>query len=266
MSWPGGKSRLLKHIIPLIPEHQCYVEPFGGGLAVFLAKKRSPLEVINDLNGDLVNFYRCVRFHSETLLTEIEFVLNSREEFYDFRTQLGLTDIQRAARWFYRNKTCFGGCDMRSFGTSAVSGGGAALGSRAARMETIRALNVRLDRTCIEHVDWEKCVDLYDRTGTFFFFDPPYIECCDTSYAAWKPEDVKRLKARLAQLKGKWVVTLNDSPTVRAIFEGCDLTPVERAKGINNRNPKSRKYRELIIRPKDLSVPPPGECNPPPAF
>jgi len=264
VSWLGGKSRLLKHILPLIPEHQCYVEPFGGGLAVFLAKKRSPLEVINNLNGDLVNFYRCVRYHAETLLTEIEFVLNSREEFYDFRTQLGLTDIQRAARWYFRNKTCFGGCDMRSFGTSAVSGGGASLGSRAARMETIRALNVRLDRTCIEHVDWEKCVGLYDRPTTFFFLDPPYTECSDTSYAAWKVEDVKRLRARLDLLKGKWVVTLNDSPTVRAIFEGCDMIPVERAKGINNRNPKSKTYRELIISPRKSEASDPEECNPRP--
>lgn len=77
--------------MPLIPKHQCYVEPFAGGLAVFLAKPRSQIEVLNDLNGDLVTFYRCVRFHSDTLLTELEFVLNSRQEFKDFADQPGLT-------------------------------------------------------------------------------------------------------------------------------------------------------------------------------
>lgn len=257
VSWPGGKSRLLKYILPLIPSHTAYVEPFGGGLAVFLGKERSGVEVINDIDGDLVNFYRCVRYHLDPLLAEIEFTLNSREEFGDLRAQPGLTDIQRAARWFFRNKTCFGGADMRSFGISAVSGGGAALGSRALRIERIRALNVRLDRVCIENLDWHKCVDLYDRPGTLFFFDPPYTECCDTMYAAWKSEDVLELRSRLDRLQGKWILTLNDSPVIRSIFEGCTLIPVERAKGINNRNPKSKRYRELIIVPPGQAA----ECN-----
>src|ERR1043166_5274062 len=150
ISWPGGKTRLLKYLLPLIPKHVCYCEPFAGGLAVLLAKPRSQVEVINDINGELVTFYRCVRFHPDVLLTELEFVLNSREEFYDFRDQPGLTDIQRASRWFFRNKNCFGGANMDSFGTGATCGS-ASLGSRHARMEAIRALSLRLDRVCIEH-------------------------------------------------------------------------------------------------------------------
>jgi DNA adenine methylase len=77
--------------------------------------------------------------------------LNSRQEFHDFRHQPGLTDLQRASRWFFRNKTCFGGASMDSFGTGAAGGG--ANNSRAARMESIRALNLRLDRVCIENLD-----------------------------------------------------------------------------------------------------------------
>lgn len=249
LSWPGGKSRLLKWILPLIPKHTCYVEPFAGGLAVLLAKPRSQMEVLNDLNGDLVTFYRCVRFHSDVLLTELEFVLNSRQEFYDFREQPGLTDIQRAARWFFRNKNCFGGADMRSFGTGAL-GGGAAHGSRSARMETIRALNVRLDRTCIEQLSWEKCLELYDRPTTFFFLDPPYTECGTTMYQGWTNTDVQILHDRLAKLRGKWLVTLNDTPAVRAIFAGCELTPITRSLGINGKGGGKRPpYKELIIRP-----------------
>ncbi|MDR2462304.1 MAG: DNA adenine methylase, partial [Verrucomicrobiales bacterium] len=141
--WPGGKSRLLNEILPLIPPHTCYVEPFAGGLAVLLAKAPSPVEVVNDINHDLVNFYRCVRFHPDALQTELEWVLNSREEFNDLRQQAGLTDIQRAARWFFRNKTCFGGVRMTAFGTSAMS----PMSSRAGRMDAIRVLNRRLDKT-----------------------------------------------------------------------------------------------------------------------
>lgn len=229
----------------MIPKHTCYVEPFAGGLALLLAKPRSELEVLNDLNEDLVNFYRCVRFHADTLLTELEFVLNSRQEFNDFRKQHGLTDIQRAARWFFRNKNCFGGASMESFGTSAISSG-AAHGSRQNRMDAIRLLSLRLDRAVIEHGDWQKCLDRYDRPSTFFFIDPPYIECDAGMYEAWTLADVVALRERLCGLKGQWIVTFNDSPKIRDAFAGCQFKPVERSRGINNQQ-GAKTYREIII-------------------
>ncbi len=244
--WPGGKTRLLKAILPRIGKHTCYVEPFAGGLAVLLAKPRARFEVLNDLNGDLVTFYRCVRFHADTLLTELEFVLNSRQEFKDFADQPGLTDIQRAARWFFRNRNCFRGANLGTFGTSPS--GGAASGSRAARMEAIRQLNVRLDRVTVENLDWQRCLDLYDRPETLFFCDPPYTACKAGMYSAWTTADVQRFRDRLDRLKGTWLVTLNDSPDIRAIFSDCEVTAVERAKGITQA--KQKTYRELVIAPR----------------
>ncbi len=247
ISWPGGKSRLVDEILPLIPKHTCYVEPFAGGIAVLLAKPRSELEVLNDTSNELINFYRCVRFHADSLLTELEFVLNSREEFHDFRRQPGLTDIQRAARWYYRNKNCFGGANMETFGTSALSAG-AGHGSRQHRMEAIRLLNLRLDRTLIESESWEKCLDRYDRPSTFFFIDPPYTECDAGMYPAWTTADVVKLRERLALLKGKWLVTLNDCAAIRSIFSGCKMKGIVRAKGIDGRH-GAKEYREVIITP-----------------
>jgi DNA adenine methylase len=249
VSWPGGKSRLLKYILPLIPKHACYCEPFSGGLAVLLAKQRSQIEVINDLNGELITFYRCVRFHPDVLLTELEFVLNSRKEFFDFRDQPGLTDIQRAARWFYRNKNCFGGANMDSFGTGATANSGA-LGSRTSRMEAIRQLSLRLDSVCIEHLNWDHCIRLYDRPGTFFFIDPPYTECKAGMYEGWTDTDVQILRNSLESLRGKWLLTLNDTPSIRKIFAGCELRPIERRRGINNKAGSAPIYRELIISPR----------------
>ncbi|MDR0533100.1 MAG: DNA adenine methylase [Verrucomicrobiales bacterium] len=242
--WPGGKSRLLKELLPLIPPHTCYVEPFAGGLAMLLAKAPSPIEVINDINHDLVGFYRCVRFHRDELLTELEFVLNSREEFNDFRQQPGLTDIQRAARWFFRNKTCFGGANLDVFGTSATT----AMSSRAARMEAIRALNYRLDKTTIEHRDWQQVMKLYDRSETFFFIDPPYTGCKIPMYDEWEINDVRRMRDFLFTLKGKWLLTFNDIPEIRRIFDGCEIKGVARHRGVNNKQ-GAKIYRELIIRP-----------------
>lgn len=94
LRWPGGKSRHLKYILPLIPSHHCYCEPFAGGLAVFLAKEPSRLEVINDQNGVLVALYRNAQYHVEEL-------------------QEGLTEIQRVARWLIRNKLSYGGMNRK---------------------------------------------------------------------------------------------------------------------------------------------------------
>ena len=215
---------------------------------MLLAKPKSRHEVLNDINGDLVTFYRCVRFHPDVLLTELEFVLNSRQEFTDFRHQPGLTDIQRASRWFFRNKTCFGGANMETFGSTASGGG--ALNSRSGRMEAIRALNLRLDRVSIENLDWARCVELYDRPGTFFFCDSPYTECDAGMYASWTNTDIQRLREVLGRIRGKWMVTINDTPAIRAIFAGCQIRAVSRKLGITAKAGKPAKdYRELIIQP-----------------
>ena len=246
--WPGGKSKLLNEILPLIPSHTCYVEPFAGGLAVLLAKERSPIEVINDINHDLIGFYRCVRFHRDELITELEFVLNSREEFNDFRKQPGLTDIQRAACWFFRNKTCFGGANIDVFGPSAST----AMSSRENRMETIRALNYRLDKTTIEHRDWQEVIKLYDRNETFFFIDPPYTGCSISMYEEWDINDVRRLRDMLYNVRGKWLLTLNDTPEIRRVFSDCVIKSVTRVRGIDNRH-GTKPYKELIIHRKGKS-------------
>ena len=86
-----------------------------------LAKERSPVEVVNDLNGDLVHLYRNVQYHLPALLQEVEWTLGSRKNLFDFIAQPGLTEIQRAARWLIRNKISFGG-GMTSFGVSRSSG------------------------------------------------------------------------------------------------------------------------------------------------
>jgi DNA adenine methylase len=198
--------------------------------------------VLNDLNGDLVTFYRCVRFHADTLLTELEFVLNSRAEFHDFADQPGLTDIQRAARWFFRNRNCFRGANLGTFGTGPE--GSAASGSRQARMEVIRELNVRLDRVIVENLDWQKCLDLYDRPASFFFLDPPYTECNAGQYGTWGTADVLRFRERLDRLKGRWLVTFNDTPAIRQIFAGCEIVSIERARGV-----AKGRYHELVITP-----------------
>lgn len=254
LSWPGGKRLLAPQIIDLLPEHHAYVEPFAGGLAVLLKKTPSRIEVVNDLNGDLVTFYRCVRFHRDALLDELEFVLNSRREFEDFVAQPGLTDIQRAARFFYRNKNSFG-AKGGHFGTAKKSGG-AAHGSREGRMEAIRRLSARLDRVCIEHLDWRAVLAKYDAPTTCFYLDPPYTRGMQYSETqggtglAWTEADHAEFAGRVRALEGGWVLSYDDSEAVRALYDGCVIRPVERRNGIgNNHARRTKRYAEVIITP-----------------
>lgn len=243
IGWPGGKTRMLDYLLPLIPEHTTYCEVFGGGLAVFLAKPESDVEIINDINGDLVTFYRWCKFHLEPLLDEIDLVLNSRQELRDYIAQPGLTDLQRAARWFIRNRISFGGMGA-TFAVSRAQ----PLGSRVKRQLAIRALNRRLDRTAIENLPWEKCINTYDCEHGLFFLDPPYLDSGGAAYAGWPELELARFCAKLPTLQAKWIFTFQDCEQVRAHMSGYEIIEIERANGISNNTGKTgRKYREVII-------------------
>lgn len=243
IGWPGGKTRLLKHILPLIPAHRTYVEVFFGGGAVFFAKPAAPVEVINDINGDLVAFMRNAKNHCDELLRELDLVLNSRQEFEDYKKQPGLTEIQRVARWFVRNKLSFSGMGGDFVVTRTTS-----LTSRQARLDAIRAISQRLDRTTIEHRSWEKVLKAHDYPEAFFFMDPPYLDAGGDVYEGWTEETLKGFAAAVQALKGSWMVTFQDCSQIRREFAGCKIKAIERANGIDNTNGKTgRTYREVII-------------------
>jgi DNA adenine methylase len=249
VGWAGGKARLCKHIVPLIKPHTCYVEVFGGGLAVFLAKPPSAVEVINDINGDLVSFYRNCKLHLEAILEELDLVLNSRREFEDYIEQPGLTEIQRAARWFIRNKLSFSGS-----GNNFVITRTQPMSSRENRILAMRSLSRRLDRTTIEQRGWEKLFSSYDAAETMFFLDPPYPEA-GVTYSGWDELTVERFCAAVRALSGQWVFTFKDCEQVRDCMAGYTFRTVDRARGINNTREKKQadRYQEIIItseRPK----------------
>jgi DNA adenine methylase len=243
IGWPGGKTRLLKHILPLIPAHRTYVEPFFGGGAVFFAKPPAPVEVINDINGDLVAFMRNAKNHLEALLRELDLVLNSRQEFEDYKRQPGLTEIQRVARWFLVNRLSFSGMG-RNFVVTRTQ----ALDSREARLDAIRALSARLDRTTIEHRSWEMVLKAHDYPEAFFFMDPPYLDAGGACYEGWSETTLGVFAAAVQGLRGAWMVTFQDCTQVRQAFAGCKIKAVSRANGINNTAGQAgRTYREVII-------------------
>jgi len=245
--WPGGKSRLLKKLLPLIPEHDCYGEVFGGGLALFGAKPRSPLEIINDLNGDLIALYLNVQRHLPEMLRQINLAISSRELLFKYVAQPGLTDIERAARFLIRNRTSFGG-GGDSFAVARSSKGGGAGINRDKQTVLLEQMHERLNGVVIEHLSWERFLELYDREGAFFFCDPPYVGAPTGVYDGWTEKDATALRNRLRKCKAQWLVTINDSPFTRDLFGDCTVdSVVTRNGGANNRTHSTSTFGELAL-------------------
>ena len=122
--WIGGKRRLVDMLLKRFPVHDCYVEVFAGGAAVYFARHPADVEVLNDVNGDLVNLYRVVTHHLEEFVRQFKWALTSRQVFkwmQDTKPET-LTDIQRATRFYYLQRSAFGGkVTGQTFGVAATA-------------------------------------------------------------------------------------------------------------------------------------------------
>lgn len=224
--WIGGKRRLEKHILPLFPEHTCYVEPFCGAAALYFLKPPAKVEVLNDVNGELVNLYRVVRHHLEEFIRQFKWALTSRQIFkwLQITPEETLTDIQRAARFFYLQKMAFGGkVEGQTFGTSTTS----IPKLNLLRLEEdLSSANLRLSRTYIENLDWADCIRKYDREHTLIYCDPPYwgTEGYGVEFGL---EQYTRIAELARSIKGKMIISVNDVPEMRTIFYGLTTKSVD---------------------------------------
>jgi len=222
--WIGGKRKLADHILPLFPPHQCYVEPFAGAAALFFLKQPSEVEVLNDINGDLVNLYRVVKHHFEELYRQFKWTLTSRQNWEWLQTTPPevLTDVQRAARFLYLQKLAFGGkVEGQSFGTATTSRPRFNL---LTLKNDLQECHFRLLNTTVEHLNWERCIEKYDRPHTLFYCDPPYWET--EGYGVefgW--ENYVRLAEMAQSIKGTMIISINAHPDIRALLS--DLPVVE---------------------------------------
>lgn len=241
---PGGKTRLLKHILPRIPAHRTYIEPFAGGLAVLLAKPRSSVEVVNDRNADLVTFFRYAKFHPEALKTELAGSLQSRRDFEEILANPGLTDLQRAARWYLLKVCSFAACSD-SWGRSKRSYHGF---DEKRHLILITAVSKRLQRVFIEYKDWEEILDFYETPESFTYFDPPYVTGDPGSaYDAFTPEQMTRLRARLTTLRGRWMLSCDNSPQCRQVFAGLESVEIPIKYSPGAIGAKRKQSSELLI-------------------
>ncbi len=224
--WIGGKRKLAEHIVPLFPEHKCYVEPFCGAGGIFFSKPASQIEVLNDINGDIINLYRVVKHHLEELYKQFKWVLCSRQN-WDWLQSTPvetLTDVQRAARFLYLQKLAFGGLvDGQTFGTATTS-------RPRFNIFTIEQdladAHYRLAGATIENLDWRNVIERYDREHTLFYLDPPYwdTEGYGVDFGWEQYEEIARLAG---SIKGQMIISINGHPDIRALLDHLPHQAVE---------------------------------------
>jgi len=213
IKWFGGKSMMASKLLPLIPPHHTYVEVFGGGASLLFAKEPSPVEVYNDIDEGLVNFFRVLRdpakFHylfakcALTPYSRAEHVrcLKTWEENED--------DIEKAYRWFVAARMSFGGMFGTSWGfvrKTSTNNMAQCCSSWLGILRNFGDIHIRVMRVQIDCLDWRKVLDNYDDEDTFFYLDPPYLQATRRS-GEYKHEltetDHHELVERLLVLKGK---------------------------------------------------------------
>lgn len=224
--WIGGKRKLADTIIPLFPAHQCYVEPFCGAAALFFIKPPSSVEVLNDVNGELVNLYRVVKHHLEELYRQFKWALTSRQNWGWLQATPveTLTDVQRAARFLYLQKLAFGGkVAGQSFGTATTSRPRFNIFTLE---EDLAEAHYRLAATTIEHLPWQEVIKRYDRPHTLFYCDPPYWQV--EGYGVDFPwAEYEALAGTAKEIKGQMIISINDHPEIRKLFKGWPVVEID---------------------------------------
>lgn len=253
MAWVGGKKALRDEILARFPRnYKRYIEVFGGaGWVLFHKPPGNDFEVFNDFNGNLVNLYRCVREQPEALRNELRYMLNSRLDFEYMKgmlhSQAVLPDVRRAAYYYALIRYSY------AAGTSTFGSQPHAMWNNFPLIESAAG---RLQKVVIENKDCVKLIRQYDRPESFFYCDPPYYNA-DQYYEAVSSDgfDHAGLADALLGIKGKFLLSYNDCPEIRALYDRPSIVVegISRLSNIAQRYENGKQYPELLISNYDTT-------------
>ena len=253
MAWVGGKKALRDEILARFPRnYKRYIEVVGGaGWVLFHKPPGNDFEVFNDFNGNLVNLYRCVREQPEALRNELRYMLNSRLDFEYMKGMLHsravLPDVRRAAYYYALIRYSY------AAGTSTFGSQPHAMWNNFPLIESAAG---RLQKVVIENKDCVKLIRQYDRPESFFYCDPPYYNA-DQYYEAVSSDgfDHAGLADALLGIKGKFLLSYNDCPEIRALYDrpGIVVEGISRLSNIAQRYENGKQYPELLISNYDTT-------------
>lgn len=239
----GGKSKLRKTIIEMIPEHTCYVELFFGAGWVYFGKEPSKVEVINDIDKELINLFKMIKYHAPEVERLLQYEFSGRDIFEEYKnyTVEYLTEIHRAIRFLYLITQSFAGIGgTYGYGTNTKPS------PQIFYKDVLVELKNRLRNTYVENLDFSKIIDKYDRDYSFFFCDPPYYNTAGYGNTFGKEEHLI-LRDKLKNLKGKFLLTINDDPEVREWYKDFNIKEVQVNYSVSKQQEARKKYAELII-------------------
>lgn len=255
--WAGGKSRAAGRIIAMLPSHDRYIEVFAGGASVFFAKSPAPNETLNDLDPDVINFFRVVQSMPWDLAAAFAWTLVSRQEFQDLADidPNTISDpVERARRWYYLLMAGFGG-EMKfprfSFSMNDGGGGNRLVGALASLPRRLFYASERLrhSNAQLTSLDWRDCLDLNEAPGSLFYLDPPYISNkVNYIFNMASLEAHTQLAERLRSCESPWVLSLNDCPAARDLYRGFNIHSLEWSSGMPSAHScTGPRYRNLEL-------------------
>lgn len=266
ISYYGGKQRLVPEILPLIPQHTQYVEPFCGGAAVFWAKPPSAHEVINDLDGRVVNFYRVLQTRFTELQTMIRGTLHSEAEHRRARALLDdatACAVARAWAFWVRCTMSFGNSLPAGFAFSMrVREGATQCGNmtRNRRNDFVEDFSARVSGAEIFCRDAVELIKLKDSPTTFFYIDPPYVSSECGHYKGYTSEDFQRLLDTLATIQGKFLLSSYPEAellTMRALH-GWHIKDIEGTVAVSGKRKERKGKTECLTYNYSLAAEPIG--------
>ena len=249
--WLGGKRNLAKRICAILDRMPCatYAEPFVGMGGIFLRRQARPrAEVINDRGRDIANLFRILQRHYPQFLDTLRFQLTTRAEFERLvaTNPDTLTDLERAGRFLYLQRTAFGGkVSGRNFGVSKTNAGRFNLTTLEPMLEDLHS---RLAGVVIECLDWADFIPRYDGEGTLFYLDPPYWGCEDDyGKAMFSRADFARMAEALRGIKGRFLLSINDVPEIRQVFSDFTLIDVRTSYSVAKATDAAGARAELLV-------------------
>lgn len=253
-TWMGGKQALVPKLLPLLPDHECYVELFAGAGNLLLAKLPSQVEVLNDIDEELVNLLRVIKTRPQLLIRTAGRIPYSRTWYERLQREVKTgpltgSKVERAAKFWFLIRASFFGHPNKGWRFALRT-------SEAQRLENglrqIQPVANRLRKVYVDRLDFRRCIKNWDGPRTFFYIDPPYYQA--TAYRKgvkeFTPTDHEDLALILRFVEGKWLLTLNDHPRVRELYRGYVLTDVDTqmATWKGPAGSKRPRLRQLIIR------------------
>lgn len=256
ISYYGGKQTMLKHILPLIPKHRIYTEAFFGGGAVFWAKEPSEVEVVNDFNANVYNFYQVLKTDFEALKKLIESTVISRESYKSalvtYHSPYIFTNVQRAWAFWYATNFGFSNQigNIRICNTPKYVNG---LKNKIERFTD--EYSTRLQRTQIENEDACKIISLRDSEDAFHYVDPPYVGANQGRYGGYTQEHFNELLDTLSKCKGKFLLSSYHNEALTEAVEKYGWYQKEVVLHLGSSKTKGKKRVEVLTANYDLDAP-----------